>query len=507
MMTKTIIIGSGFAGAVVADQLVNAGIQVTLLERGPWRDTVPVRSMGITDRTPFPRGRQMWGATFRSLRHRWLGKKGLLLNPRGLLEMFIDKHLSTVCSSSVGGGSHIYSGVFRYPQVDHFWDGFCEDISDASMKRHYENVLRKFDAVEPAADLKIPHTAAERFGPGDPVQGPSKTPPTWLGFLFPEEVGSPRKIMTAEGIERWELDYDDRDGHGFLGAPNGAKTTVDFLYLAPLLNKGLELRDLCEATRIVENPVGNEARYRVDYFDHKTGETVSLYSDNVILAAGTMNTLSLLLRSRDIDGTLQGMPQLGKRLGGNGDFFAFWDYNEVGRNLSTGLPFHGGFQLKDENFPLVLGGGGWPAADKYPFPRFIKERVKRGAFTSSMGPDAMDGTVGIRDGKLHIDFNPDNSPIYAQTAATFRRMSEVTGKKIFHPKSPITVHALGGACMDRDIERGVVGSNGEVYGHQGLFIADGSVFPRMPGGPPTLTIAAWAERLGMRLAERLRGTP
>ena len=40
-----LVIGSGFGGAVAASVLAEAGLNVTLLERGPWRDTVPVRSM------------------------------------------------------------------------------------------------------------------------------------------------------------------------------------------------------------------------------------------------------------------------------------------------------------------------------------------------------------------------------------------------------------------------------------------------------------------------------
>lgn len=112
----------------------------------------------------------------------------------------------------------------------------------------------------------------------------------------------------------------------------------------------------------------------------------------------------------------------------------------------------------------------------------------------------MDGTVAMRNGRLRIDFNPDNNPIYEQIRATFRRMGEVTGKRIYFPKNPITLHTVCGARLDRDIEHGVVGADGGIYGQDGLFIADGAVFPRMPGGPPTLTIAAWAEHVGARLA-------
>lgn len=498
-----VVIGSGFAGTMAAERLVAAGLSVVMLERGPWRDTVPVRSMGIAERTPFPRGRGLFIRALRNIHHRWLPKGGVMLNRRGLFEVVVGEGISSACSSSVGGGSHVYSAVFRYPQVEGFWDGICDGISDDEMMHYYQRILTLFKVVVPSAALKIPHQAAERFGPDDPVQGPTEMPPTWLGFLFPEEIGKHRRITDENGIERIEMNYDDPDGHGFLGSPSGAKTTLDFLCLGGLVKRGLILRDLTEATAIVAQRPGMAARYRVDYRDHRSGERRALHTDHVVLGAGSVNTLKLLLYSRDVLKTLAGMPQLGKRIGGNGDLFAIWDYNEPGRNLSTGLPFHGGFQLKDPNYPLVISGGGWPAAETYPLPRFLKERVKRTAFTNCMGVDAMDGTASMEGGRLHLRFDARNSPIYDQVKATFREIGAVTGRKIYYPKNPITVHALGGARMDRDAEHGVVDAYGEVFGHPGLFVADGAAFPRMPGGPPSLTIAAWASRLGEKLAEKL----
>ena len=43
-MDDFLIIGSGFGGAVAAHELTQAGAKVTLIERGPWRDTLPMRS-------------------------------------------------------------------------------------------------------------------------------------------------------------------------------------------------------------------------------------------------------------------------------------------------------------------------------------------------------------------------------------------------------------------------------------------------------------------------------
>jgi choline dehydrogenase-like flavoprotein len=51
-----VIVGSGFGGSICASRLALAGLKVLVLERGPWRDSLPARAMGIADRAPFPYG-------------------------------------------------------------------------------------------------------------------------------------------------------------------------------------------------------------------------------------------------------------------------------------------------------------------------------------------------------------------------------------------------------------------------------------------------------------------
>ena len=45
---EIVVIGSGFGGAIAAKRLADAGRDVLMLERGPWRDTVPNRSVGLS---------------------------------------------------------------------------------------------------------------------------------------------------------------------------------------------------------------------------------------------------------------------------------------------------------------------------------------------------------------------------------------------------------------------------------------------------------------------------
>jgi cholesterol oxidase len=45
-----VIVGSGFGGSISANRLALNGLKVLVLERGPWRDSLPVRSMGVARR-------------------------------------------------------------------------------------------------------------------------------------------------------------------------------------------------------------------------------------------------------------------------------------------------------------------------------------------------------------------------------------------------------------------------------------------------------------------------
>jgi cholesterol oxidase len=57
-----------------------------------------------------------------------------------------------------------------------------------------------------------------------------------------------------------------------------------------------------------------------------------------------------------------------------------------------------------------------------------------------------------------------------------------------------TVHPLGGCPASSMPDRGVVDGFGRVHGHEGLYVADGSVMPGPVGANPSLTIAAFADR-------------
>jgi cholesterol oxidase len=68
-----------------------------------------------------------------------------------------------------------------------------------------------------------------------------------------------------------------------------------------------------------------------------------------------------------------------------------------------------------------------------------------------------------------------------------------------HLNKVIAVHPLGGCVMADSPENGVVSSQGEVFGHKGLFVVDASIIPTSIGPNPSLTIAALAEYISTKI--------
>lgn len=498
---EVVVIGSGFGGSVAAARLAEAGAQVVLLERGPWWDTVPTRSMNIERRTPFPRGWRLYTNFLRTLNQPGLPGGRITTNRKGMFELFYSKGLEVMCSSGVGGGSHVYSAVHRRPALPDYWDGHCEGLSEETMAAHNTAFLTRMGSTRPGLHNEPPHSAARRYHNDPHFEAAVAKVEVRTGFLLPDDPDNPGKVTTEAGIDRWQADYRSGD-HGFLGSPSGAKSTLDVCYLAPAMKKGLVVRDLCEVLAITSSS-DMGGRYRVDFVDHGRGAREVLGAGNVIVAAGAMNTLRILLHSRDTVRGLRGMPNLGKRFSGNGDMRGFWDLNEPGTDLTSGLPSKGSIVLRNAPDPRVaIGRNSLPSVDSYPLPKAWRERLKRGLVVSGMGIDAMDGIVSLKNGKLDIEFDPANSPIYGRIFDTMAEMAALSGRKVYVSRRPSTVHPTGGACVGEFEKGGVVDAGGEVHDNPGLFVADAAALPAPTGAPPTLTIASWAENVARRFATK-----
>ena len=147
------------------------------------------------------------------------------------------------------------------------------------------------------------------------------------------------------------------DGDGFLGSRGGAKTSVDFIYLAPVLNSGVAVRDMCEVAKVLPNPSGAATGYSVHLCDLRERKQEVVRAKRVILAAGTMNTLKLLFASSVEPGSLSPMPSLGRTFGGNGDLLGAWLKDLAQPPMAETAPMLGRCKLDQRDAPHIALAG------------------------------------------------------------------------------------------------------------------------------------------------------
>ena len=491
--TDVLVVGSGFGGSVAAARLAETGRDVVLLERGPWRDTLPAASMNVRDRIALPRAswlQMISKSVSRFVGRRRTGARGLPVNRRhGVFEINNYRGVVSVCANQVGGGSLVWGGVVYRPPG--FWDGRAEGISEEIIGPHFDRVGNELETVP--------------FSP--PESGPVHWPKElgdreWLDFSFNDKArwahrfpDSAYRAAQPLGIQRATSQYTE---HLSLGCLDGSKASSDSIWLGPAMAQGLKLIPSCEATRIRRTDDG----YEVDA--QRTGGELDLKvrCRNLVLGAGVNNTLRLLMEAEK-RGDLENMPALGQAISGNGDEMALlWnvkasEQEDVRRGI--GCMFH----LRHGSRDLMHGF----IESDFPRPRMrILRRLLRPLLNSlivvGIGPDGSDGRARLADRRLKIDFDAAATQANRTARAEHREIARRLGvKALFTPKA-VTAHLCGGAPVGASKKEGVVNGNGECWTNPGLFVVDSAAIPEAPGLPPSLNIAAWASHVAQGIASR-----
>lgn len=519
-----IVVGSGYGGGVAASRLSRAGKKVAVLERGR-----EVLAGGFPSRFPDLKNEmQVSGKKLRT------GPSSALYDVR----LGEDMHVLVGCG--LGGGSLINAGVALRPDArvfaDERWPG--QIAQDGLLE---EGFRRARLWLNPQSDPR-----AESFAKFRTLEA--------AGAALGHEIVRPTVTVSFEastnvvGIEQPGC---TRCGDCCGGCNVGAKNSVAVTYLPDAVRHGAELFTHAGVRHVAKTRDG-EWEVHVRRLDGQGGERV-LRAAMVVLAAGTLGTTEILLRSRANGLALS--DRVGERFSANGDIIAFGygalePVNAVGvgypakvEGMEVGAAVTGQLEIDDELTlanELRVQEGVLPSALAPVLPvLFIPNGRLLGALQSLVngvykGPfaklqtffavshDSATGRFVLDDDRLQLVWpTAKDEPVYGRLDAMLTSVvKQAGGSYVKNPLAgtvmghqPATAHPLGGAGMGRERVDGAINHKGQVFDaaagrgssdvHAGLYVIDGAMMPRSLGVNPLLTITALAERALMHMQQDL----
>lgn len=557
---EAVVIGSGFGGAISCCRMAQKwGKDVLLLERGK---RYP---MGSFPRSPHDMANNFWSIPDDGAkRPKHIRERSL----RGMFDIRNYPRMDALVCAGFGGGSLIYANVFLEPPTEVFKHGWPSTLTKESLQPYYtvaKAVLgaRPIPSWQHEPRRRIIRT--ELFQEFAQDQGRTSTLAD-LCVFFGNDYQQPTDIGVQEANRYGALQTScTYCAECDVGCNTHSKNTVDlnYLYVAEHVH-GAQIQTECVAEKIIplnaqgeeDSVADGEYGYRI-YYRHLDNGLTSVDTRRVIVSAGTLGTNELLLRCRDVFGSLPRLSsRLGKRFSGNGDFLSFVVEGEKNADPNYGPVItqytdYNLFKAHDPNHAFILEDASYPAFAAWLIeglqpslnPLGMLEKVWRGleslwrqfvqtvvdgkwsgslgdffhqmmkgdaSYRSSvllcMGLDKGDGVLSLRDGNLDLNWpQQSNMPLYQAILACGEKFKTFVQSHFFIPlptwlwpiRNNITVHPLGGCTLADSPEQGVISGNdkdrGQVFGYKGLYVADGSMLPGAVGANPIATISAVSE--------------
>ena len=324
------------------------------------------------------------------------------------------------------------------------------------------------------------------------------------------------------------------------GCRHNAKNTLDKNYLHLAQQLGAEIISENEVTSI--NPLGDKGKdgYQISYRKSTKyfAPTQIIQAKNVIFSGGVMGTIPLLLKLKKTT-----LPNLSSRIGDmirtNNEALIYTTTTDKTLDLHKGIAIGSILQI-DENSHLEPvrygeGSGFWRltmlpmVSERNPFLRILKLLVLpftapltwfKVFFVRDFGRSStvllfmqhIDSTLKLRKGmfgiKTRIEKGKAPTPFIPEAHRVANIFSNIIkGKPQIMVNEvlagiPSTAHILGGACMGKSIDDGVIDSNNKVFGYENMYVFDGSMISANPGVNPSLSITAITERGVSRIGKK-----
>jgi cholesterol oxidase len=503
-----IIIGSGFGGSVSALRLAEKGYSVLLIEKGKWFRA------GDFAKTNWDVRKWLWIPALKCF---------------GIQKLNFLRHISAMSGVGVGGGSLVYANTLPKPKSPFFNQGLWAGLADweNELAPHYDTAWKMLGAsVNPvlAESDRAMQKLAEQIGKS------AHFSPTIAAVYFGEpDVTVKDPYFNGKGPDRTGCIH---CGACMTGCRHNAKNTLDqnYLYLAQQLGT-----EICAENEVISvKPLGeNGANGYEIFFRKSTGSfsrTQTAKAGGVIFSGGVMGTIPLLLKLKKT--TLPGLSsRVGHMIRTNNEALIYNTSIDKTLELHKGIAIGSILEL-DENSHIEPvrygeGSGFWRltmlpmVSEKNPFLRILKLIALpfsapvtwfKVFFVRDFGKSSsillfmqhLDSTLQLRrgifgvktrieKGKAPTPFIPEAHRIAHMFSAIINAKPQIMVNEVL-AGIPSTAHILGGACMGKSIEEGVIDSNNKVFGYENMFVFDGSMISANPGVNPSLTITAISER-------------
>ncbi len=515
-----VIIGSGFGGSVSALRLAEKGYSVLVIEKGK-----RYRPEDFA-KTNWNLKRWMWLPFFKCF---------------GILKLSFYRHVSIISGVGVGGGSLVYANTLPKPEKEFFSSGSWAGLADweKELAPYYEtawNMLGAQENPELAPADQALKTVAKQIGKEKDFS------PTKVAIYFgTPEKSVPDPYFNGKGPDRSGCTF---CGACMTGCRHNAKNTLDknYLYLAEKL--GVTVLPEHKAVDIIPNGKNGEMGYTIvfkkstKYFSRKKQVTTK----GMIFSAGVLGTVPLLLKLKK-----KRLKNLSNKVGdlimtNNEALILNTTYKKDAPDYSEGIAI-GSILKVDKNSHVEpvrygRGSGFWritmaPMISERRFiPRLLKLisvpftdlvnwlKVWLTGHYAQRTPillfmQHIESTLKFRRGifRLKTEIEKGKAPTaFIPEAHAFAKLyAGLIGAKsqvIFTETLsgiPSTAHILGGACMGKTAEEGVIDSENRVFGYENMYVFDGSMISANPGVNPSLTITAVTERGMSKIASKREG--
>ncbi|NIF78965.1 glucose-methanol-choline oxidoreductase [Paraburkholderia sp. Cy-641] len=512
---EVVVVGSGYGGAIAASRMARAGRSVCVLERG--REFMA----GEYPRTPVQGGEQLQYNT----------AEAQLGSPLALLEVHVNEDVNAVVGCGLGGTSLINANV-ALEADPRLWD---DPRWPAALRADSDG---RDAGYALARKMLSPSPVPADFGPLPKLDALEKSAQA-LGmanrFSRPPITVTFTKGPNAAGVEQQRC---VGCGDCNSGCNYDAKNSTHMNYLPDAVAHRAQIFTGAAVHSVLRDP--DTQQWKVNFQLVELGREsygapdLFVLADVVIVAAGTIGSSALLLRSRK-EG-LSTSDMLGRRFTGNGDVLAFayntrdtingvgWGEHAPGEIPVVGPTITGlidvrqngpdakdGYVIEEGSLAGPVGealvgmlgsvaplegvdpGGPPTLRERLAYDARAIESLIRGPYHGAlnhtqsylvMAHDDEDGRITIDErGRARIEWkNAGRQPLFkAIENVLIQATAPLGGKYLRNPISTkilgrrtVTVHPLGGCGMGEDAERGVVDHMGRVFsGTAGNAVHDG----------------------------------